>query len=562
MRGSPYRALLALVLLVLPIGSPGADPIPILKSSEVRSGMKGYGLTVFRGSAIERFEVEVIDVLRNAMPKQDMILIRCSHPVLERAKVIAGMSGSPIYLEGKLVGALAYGWGFSVDPIAGVTPIENMLADLARPLEEQASAPARRGDALGGTHLVPVRTPVMMSGFTGMTVEHFRAELESWGLMPMAGGSGSGREGEKLTLVPGAAIGVQLMRGDLDMTGIGTVTWVEGDQVLAFGHPMMQMGELSLPITTAWIHDVLPSQQRSFKFGSPVEVVGRLTQDRQSCVAGKTGEASRMVPVDIRIVNEKTRAVSTFRMEVADHRDFTPVLIRMAVSNSMAATEPPVSEEVVRTSILLRTERHGEVSYGGSAAGFDAALAAALGPAGALLNNRFERVRLQSASVEVSVLHERRIAEIQAAWLEAAEFHRGEEAAVSLELRPFNGPAVRRSLSFRVPANLPDGGYELLLSGGSAVNVPAAAPRSAAEMMRVLKRPFASTQVVAVMPLPSIGLTFEGRTLPNLPISVFGTFLAGDSGEVGVQQDALRTALDTEWIIVGERRVILRVRGE
>ena len=271
-------------------------PVTFMPVSEVKPGMKGYGLTVFRGTQPERFDVEVIDVLHKFRADQDLILIRTKHPLLEHAKAVAGMSGSPIYLQGKLVGAYAYGWTFGKDPIVGVTPIQNMLAELKRPepkpvgerkkspksSTKKESATEKTDDPFASLRhkarpykvkppekagIVPLATPLLVGGLSPRALHRLRAELEDFGVVPFAaGGSAQENRGrwKDLRYVPGGALGVQLIGGDLSATAIGTITHVHKGKVLAFGHPMMNLGELSLPAAHAKVLHILASENRSF----------------------------------------------------------------------------------------------------------------------------------------------------------------------------------------------------------------------------------------------------------------------------------------------------------
>ena len=289
--------------------------------------MKGYGLTVFEGTKPERFDVEVIDVLKNFRPRQELILVKTQHPRLDVAKIVAGMSGSPIYIQGKMVGAYAYGWSFGVEPVAGVTPIRSMLDDLERPLPkmihgyplgigpEHKAQPAQSTGRFAGNiskysltdhsaqlaksatpsvsehgygQLVPVSTPLLLSGVSAETIDMARGILEPLGLLPVqAGGGGQSVGGRPQGYVDGGAIGVNLITGDISAMGLGTVTRVEGDRLVAFGHPMMNVGVTSLPTTEARVLWFMASIQRSFKMGEAIADNGALVNDRESSIGVK-----------------------------------------------------------------------------------------------------------------------------------------------------------------------------------------------------------------------------------------------------------------------------------
>jgi hypothetical protein len=327
----------------------------ILPLSAIQPKMKGYGLTVFEGTRPERFDVEVIDVLRRFMPKQDLILIKTHHPRLDVAKVVAGMSGSPIYIDGKMIGAYAYGWTFAREAIAGVTPIENMIADIDRPIpseiygwslglrgatssrresrpsasldgesQRRSSGSAERYNLVAHAESVasnravprdgqtprPVSTPLLLGGMSPLGTQIAEKLLGPLGFEPMqAGGDGGSLRSNpgksagasSARYEDGSAIGVQLVRGDSSAMGLGTVTRVEGDRLVAFGHPMMQAGATVLPTAMAKVLWFLASEQRSFKIGMPIEPLGALVADRQASIVVSHSASAPVIPVHLEI---------------------------------------------------------------------------------------------------------------------------------------------------------------------------------------------------------------------------------------------------------------------
>src|SRR5579883_3055694 len=273
--------------------------------TEIKPGMTGYGLTVFQGTRPERFAVKVIGILHNFLPQQDIILIESDDERLKHSGIVAGMSGSPIYLIGpdgdRLAGALAYGWHFAKDPIAGVTPIGSMLAELERPLRGREHTPVAEAanDARfrerttpnlvaasapdpSSPSLVPAAVPLSLSGFAAPAFEELTKWLAPYHVTPLAAGGAAPAHADGPTrFEPGSSISVDLIRGDMSATATGTVTWVDGDKVLAFGHPMFNLGEIYLPISTAEVHTVLSAVSSSFKIASPLRELGTLVQDRQ-----------------------------------------------------------------------------------------------------------------------------------------------------------------------------------------------------------------------------------------------------------------------------------------
>ncbi|MCD5401397.1 hypothetical protein LR013_02225, partial [candidate division NPL-UPA2 bacterium] len=275
---------------------------------ELRSGMRGIGRTVFSGTKVEDFDVEILGVLENVWPRGDLILVRLEGGPLERTGVISGMSGSPIYIEGRLIGALAYAWPFSREAIAGVTPIKDMLsiweADKNIRGDEASwswEQPLTGESGPGAFTLKPLPSPLTLSGFDPQVIREMELTLSRFGFLITQGGGGAAPEKEEVSLVPGAAVGVPLIKGDLNATVIGTLTYRRGDKILALGHPMLFGGTVDLPLSGAYIQALMPSQFISFKLGSATQTVGRISQDRRAAIAGEVGNFARMIPFEVKI---------------------------------------------------------------------------------------------------------------------------------------------------------------------------------------------------------------------------------------------------------------------
>jgi len=305
--------------------------------SQIRKGMRGYGVTVFEGTTLKKFDVEVVGVLNNIGPSQNLILIKVDAPEVQRAGVIAGMSGSPVYIDGKVIGALAYAWQFAKEPIAGVTPIDEMLkmaevgsrassivaatprmsgAELLKSIIEGktgdafekmvgsiAGGGASQASAMSGAK--PIAVPLSLSSFAPDTVARFGKYIDAMGFVAVPSGATSTSTTVKPSaskqFAPGDAIGAVLLRGDFYVAATGTVTYVDGDRVYAFGHPFLDMGEVKFPMAKSEIVGVMPSLATSFKFANGGEVVGAFRQDRSSGIMGQLGDSADMIPVDVTV---------------------------------------------------------------------------------------------------------------------------------------------------------------------------------------------------------------------------------------------------------------------
>lgn len=575
----PVRGLLFVGLLAL--ASPAFAGDPIMPVSEVRAGMRGYGKTVFKGDTIERFEIEVLDVMRNNFPRQDQILIRCYGPVCEKANVIAGMSGSPIYIDDKVIGALAYAWGFEKEAIAGVTPIEVMLADARLPREiaegggaggdcpSSLSAEAATQGAWAGKTGTPglyhpIETPLLVSGLPGRSLAHLQDFLAPYGIVPMQGASGTGVPGAPrpgpAPFLPGAAIGVQLIRGDLDATAIGTVSYVEGDTIVAFGHPFFNGGEHTLPMMTAWIHGVLPSLSRSFKFGSPAHEVGALVRDCNTSIVGVLGRRAPMIPVTVTIRNERTGRRETYSFEVLRHRQLSAGLLASVVDGAMEVTESAMGDATIGYRVKAEFEKYGAVemedTYGASGTPTGRILSDLFG----LMSSPFEEVPLLGLTVEATVQHESRRASITTAWLACDEAKPGETVQILVKVRPAHQPETVQRLCFAVPADLQNCDLDLTIAGAASVEPDLPPARTFADSVGRLKAEHVSTGFGLVVPLPALNLRLDGRSHPRLPNSVLGAWVPNIVDEAEIAQDAIRVFAPATWIVGGSAKLKLKVR--
>ncbi|HEX4352254.1 MAG TPA: SpoIVB peptidase S55 domain-containing protein, partial [Polyangiales bacterium] len=369
----------------------------LLGVNEIHPGMKGYGLTVFRGETPERFDVEVIDVLHKFRPDQDLILIRTPHPILDRAITVAGMSGSPIYLNDKLIGAYAYGWTFGKEPIAGVTPIANMMAEIDRPIDPniwkalgsfpeliaplRAARPnasarafadlrnhaARFGNEDAETRYgrpLPAATPLLLSGMGDRAIDLLSHEFEPFGLVPVQAGGGAGAAPKKTPsgerFVDGGSIGVQLVRGDVNALAVGTVTHVAGRRLVAFGHPMLNAGQVGLATCTTRVIHILSSEMRSFKLAEAIAPLGTLIHDRQSAIVIDQDLKADMLPVRVRIHGVPAAPRTEWNMEVASNRLLTSGLVLAAIVNALEASAVDRSDAVLEVESKVAIDHHGE----------------------------------------------------------------------------------------------------------------------------------------------------------------------------------------------------------
>lgn len=563
---------------------------------EVRPGMRGHGLTVFQGTTPERFDVEVIDVLHGFMARQDLILIRMRHPLLEHSGTVGGMSGSPIYINDRLIGALAYGWLYALDPIAGVTPIETMLEELDRPLRAPpmvgAPIPGRRGTTprrpdtvaastpitpraasywerfRGSDGPVPALTPLLVGGFSARVQRMLGELLDEFSMVPVEAGGGGRAPGrsEARPFVPGGPLGVQLVRGDLSATAIGTVTTVRGSRVLAFGHPMFDQGQQHFPVVNARILHILASRRRSFKIGEPEAEAGALIQDRQPCIIADTTRTGPMTPFDVRVHDRTSGRRDRYRFEVARDRFLLPLLGLSALAAALdrfASDRADITIEVRgtihpagRDPLTLEDQAFTETGA------TDRGTLAGIRPMAALrhiLDNGFEYAEIERVDLEVSLAFGRNQAEIVGAYVTTEEPEPGSTLPVHVVLRPYIGPEEVRIVRVEVPHGVAGEQLELRITGGRSASPPTPEPQSLDDVLHNLQQTFPSTSIVVTLQRQAPGVSVRGHVAENLPPSALDSLrpATADTGERQLRTVGQVTA-PTSWVLTGAADLRLR----
>ncbi len=602
--------------LGLGLAQAAADPTDILPLSEVKPGMKGYGRTVFSGTAPEKFEVEVISVLRNFRPNQDLILIKTpNHPRLDAARTVAGMSGSPIYLNDKMIGAYAYGWLFGVEPVAGVTPIKSMLEELARPVPK-ALLPGRGGPLPGsqpaaptaerpkhqfvgsidsytleshraqlaswsatshsppvGTNLAKLSAPVMVGGLgtTGMQV--VQSLFASVGLEPVqAGGGGSSTPASDAPtkFVDGGAIGVEFVRGDISMMGLGTVTRVSGDKLLAFGHPMMNGGIEAFPTAIAKVHWFLASQQRSFKIGESVRSLGALINDRQAAIVVDSSLTAPTFPVKLRIEGVEGAPKTDWSMTVTLDEFMTPSLVAAAIGNAVETTTSERRDSTWRIETKIKTKGHGTITVKDFTAGAGAAPVAmdmigtdAVRAVGMLLNNPWESVEIESVDCTIKGTFAREVAILRGVKLLDGEVDPGESARIQIEVENWKGKRETRVLEVPMPKELAGQEVSIEILPGWDVMKPMPTPSDVAGLVALLgAQSYDQESVVARYRLPGAGATSNGKVANRLPAGAIDTLVtSADSATPEVFASFDHVVVPLKKFFLGRDSVRVKVRS-
>jgi len=615
-----FAAALAGLLLPLPLGlrpahADGSSNRPdIMPVSEIHPGMKGYGLTVFSGTKPERFDVEVIDVLKNFRPKQDLILVKTKHPRLEITKVVAGMSGSPIYLNDKMIGAYAYGWSFGSEPVAGVTPIRNMLDEMARPLPDQidgwplklvpvAGKPAARerhasndgarryrgelghydvrehaaqlASAIGlgksqVSALTPVSTPILMGGMSSRSIAFAQQLMAPLGLEPLQAGGGASAEASAPTrYVDGGAVGVQLVRGDMSAMGLGTVTRVEGDKLVAFGHPMSELGVTALPTAIGKVLWFLASDQRSFKIGMAVRDVGALVNDRQSAIVVSHGAKAPVIPLKMSIHGAPGFANSNWSFDIAHDKFMTPSFTSVALGSALQAVANEHQDVSWTATSKLKIKGYPEltlqdygVSMGGTPEAGEFVRSNLVRAIGTVLNNPWQPALIEWARMDVELRYARDILRLRGASLLESEIDAGEPAHIRLTFVPFSGPDVTRVVTVPIPAHLAGQTVNLDIEPGYAEERDQPAPDSLAELITNLENPvYPAKSIVVSFNTGDSGVTFKGRVAHDLPPGALDAIRPATSS-IAPETFATttRVVVDLPQFMVGRDRVSVTVR--
>ena len=568
-----HRILCSLLVFLLPLGMGAETPTPSVAAAgelfpldSVRAGLTGYGLSVFQGAIPERFEVEVLGVWRNTQPSTSFILARLKGRGLESSGVIAGMSGSPVYVDGRLLGAVSFSWLFANEAVAGITPIEQMRHLSAGESSTSSSSTGHRFreprdlisgsltwqeileplGSLEGTGLDSAISGVQWStvGFGSATRESLKVALDS--LSP-AGQAAAAGDSE---LVAGSSVSGVLVDGDLRLAATGTVTERRGNEILAFGHPFLGVGPLSLPMATSEVVTVISSQMNSFKIANLGAVVGAFEMDRAAGIRGRVGAEAPMIPVSVRIAGLVDRQ---FALRVADLPLLTPTLVAISTLGSLEAASQTNGSQGLDLEARFDMAEWGELeirqSFDGELASQEAAFYL-FAFTDFFLNNRFERVDLDSVDIELEQHAEPRTARLVGAHVSQTLVRPGDRIELVVDLQAYRGDTFRATLALDVPTGLPEGRYSLLVGDGVSVDiarleVEKTAPQTFPQALRFLRSFHSSRELVALGVFRGEGLSVGGEVLPQLPASVRSLWSAAPS----TSATPLRLAVAQESVI-------------
>ncbi len=586
--------LLSLGMAVIGAASselPSAAPLhpPIMSVDQVRAGMKGIAYTVFQGTQPEPMEVEILGVLRDVNgPKSDIILVRLHGQKPEYSGVVAGMSGSPVYVGGKLLGALAFRIGqFSKEPIAGVTPIADMLEiselDHSRPAGAQpASAQARTetsktstpGDAASLNQyrdfLTPIETPMVFSGFSEETLRRFAPQFAAAGITPVSGiGSADPNAHDPGPLLPGSAVSAVLIEGDMNVAATCTVTYVDPQRLLACGHPLLQFGMVDLPMTKAEVVATLASPLNSFKIVNTTEAVGSFVQDRHTGILGRFGKTPEMIPVTLTVRGGPKPKV--FHYKVLNNAKLTPVAVMATVFNSLQGVNEYGEEITYRMRGTIQVQGYPEVTVQNMFAPLDgntptaAAVAMSLGDHfGRIFDNPYATPDITGVNLDFDLMRERRWARLESARTDVTEARPGDDIVIESVLRPYRGESIVRQIPIKVPTSTPKGTLRILVSDGDTLDrlrrvTPALARKlDLASTIAMLNKEHANTQLYVSLLEANPQAMVEDKVMPTLPLSVMNVMdgMRGTQDMVVIGESAVNEASSPLDYVVSGAQVI------
>jgi hypothetical protein len=609
------RRLLASLGMVLFVASGllGQGNPPIFPLRDVRPGLKGVGRTIFQGDKIDEFQVEILGVLKNAVaPQRDLILARLSGGPLATTGVISGMSGSPVYVDGKLVGAVSRSFPLSKEPIALITPIEEMMTVVPSAPTAASPAPSAsrstlnsyagesgfdriipREDSLSGFSSMPgapeptsdsfpdLLLPLRFGGFSDAAVDLFTPQFRRLGLEPMQGGVISGSEQNTrpspTDLQPGSMISLMLVRGDLDLNIDCTVTYRQGNNLYACGHQVLAEGPAQFPFAPAHVIVVVPSIASSFKVDAPGALVGTIQQDRFDAIYGRVGDKiPAMIPVHVRLDSSLNRQAD-YNFEMIREPFLSPLLLNLAVTSALTVSERSIGTSTLSVKSKIRLENGQSVDLEDILSG-DLGTSNMVGgvvatPLALLMSSGFPDLKVKDIDLNVVSLDERRNATIEQVWSSKSEVRPGDHLEVSALLRLPAGETLTEQIPVDVPVSITDKMLSLVVGGGSSINAMefrysalGGLPRDSQQLVRALNRMRRNNRVYALLMSPQRSFAMLGDDYPSPPPSLLQTFMADSAAASSVVFSGTSIVGDyetkpTPYAIHGQKTLILKLAG-
>jgi hypothetical protein len=584
--------------------------------SDLRKGQVGYALTVFSGTKIVKFGVEIIGVLHKINNGRDWILIKVTSgpSVTDNLNIAEGMSGSPVYIDGKIVGAIAASIPFGRDPLGFVTPISDMLEAWDPYLPSTPNISLSQGAEIGQAGTVidmsalspylgsdvtsvlppdasitirPLETPVMVSGMTTSGISQLSPFLGKFGMVPMAGGGMAGGLTMSSTgaaaLVPGAAVGFSLVEGDMDMTAIGTVTYRDKNRLIAFGHPFTDFGAIDAPLTTASIAGLIPSYQTSTKLGEPLQNVGRVFQDRPFSIGGEIGVAPHMVPMTVNVIDNTNKRHRRYHFEIIDHPLLTGPLVLQVAQQAILETHGSPGDAVATVTTTVNADQVGRITRTNV---FYDALSIEQTSTGDLDNlirlltsNSFYPLSIKGVDMEVTIASSHATAQVDHIFVPKTKYHPGDTVNVGVVIKPYKQTPILKTISLKIPSSTADGALTLDVRGGGvsqgqtlslggttivlhSTTAQGPTPANVNQLVRQYLDEPKNNELVADLQLPTTAVTIQGENLSLLPPIMSSVMRSARSTGVHTARDEVKTTTPTGYVLTGSQTLTLTVSKE
>jgi hypothetical protein len=589
--------LIGFAATVLPAAAAEAPPtrpksgkVEIMPLSEIRQGMKGTAWTVFQGTEPEAVPVEIVGISKNMWgPRQDIILGKMGGKAA-RTNVAKGMSGSPVYINGKLIGAVSLGLSqFSPDAICGITPIELMLeingGDQSRPAAARTPGKAVSLDPLES--LVPIESPLVFSGINGDTLRDFSSVFQQMGVRAVQGSGGVLTNGSKPVagwehaLNPGDSVATVLVDGDMGISAFGTVTYNDGKRVLAFGHPLFNLGPVDMPLAKSEVVLTLASQFQPSKMANATEIVGALRQDRHSGIMGELGATSPMIPVTLKVrsldAKEAVLSEKDFHFNVFVHQKWTPTLMMLTLYNSISNLNDFADETTYRLNGKVEMNGPRNIGLATMQATGDMPMPAPMALA-VWLGDKFNRLYLNNVntpdvkgvSLSLDLLPERRVAAIETGWVANPEVQAGDDLAVKVSVRPYRGEAMQREVIVKIPAGLAKGDHRILLSDADTLNRMQNAAGfqnrfiDVPQAVSLLNQERTNNRLYVSLVKASPTAYYDDKTMPSMPSSVLNVIQAGRGSSRAMvttpETASEQTSIPFDYMVTGSYSLRIHVK--
>lgn len=532
--------------------------------SDVRKGMRAVAYTVFEGNEPKPFELEVLGVLEGFnSPKQNAIIVKLMGPDTDRTGVFAGMSGSPVYIEGKLVGAIAFAYQFSKEAIGGVTPIQDMVsifdqkAGEAKSLDQPRSisfseisfneksrefgdfvnppkAATTNVSGVSEPVLKPIATPLAITGVAPDIIERFAPQFQSFGLMPVAGAAGAVpitplSKVDDNTLKPGSTIVVPLVRGDYSLAAAGTVTHRDGNKIYAFGHPFLSVGVTEWPMNEGEVVTVIPSMANSFKLAKPTAMVGTMRGDRSTGIFGELGVAPTMIPVEINLKTSRGET-KNYKFEIVNDRFLSPLLMQITTLSTITGSERQIGDATLQLQSRIQLKDQPEIKLESRVSSANAAMGltfAATQPINMLFSSGFKDLRIEKITLDIASRDVRTTGKLEKLWVDRTEVKRGDKLMLHAFARTEGGGEYVERIEVQIPADAPLGQLQLMVGDGAAVQASegraAFTPKTVGQLVRELNRVRKADRLYVRLSRSDNGAVINNEEMPNLPPSVLAT---------------------------------------